>query len=75
MKIEDLPVTKYSPEAGDVLIVEAERRISRDTLEKIRAQVKSCFEKDTKVMVLEGGMKLKVVREDDLERWEGEGGR
>ena len=75
MRIDALKIEGYEPKKGDVLVFSFERPISAEIAQRIRQHVQDLLGSDKKVMILERGVSLRVVREADLDRWEDEGGR
>jgi hypothetical protein len=69
------PVEVYRPQKGDVLVIEAERHLSQDQMLRIKRQAREVVGEHVKVMVIDKGLTLRVLREDEIERWESEGGR
>jgi hypothetical protein len=73
---DEFPVQVYTPQKGDVLVINSEKRLSPDQFSRLQSMMRQQFGKDHKVLVLDKGFSLQIVRENgDLDRWEGEGGR
>lgn len=63
---EELPAQVYEPQAGDILVFKSDKPMTDEDIRRLRDHVQFYLGGDQRIIVLDGGMSMEVVRRPDL---------